>query len=210
MTQIIDISRILAADTAVWPGDTPFTLRQSMGIAQGDSVNLTTLTLSAHTGSHADAPYHFAAEGLTMEAVGLRPYWGLAQVVTVKRVDGPLTPDDFSTYDLRLAERLLVRTPAGQHPATHFPQAFPYPSPELADRLGSMGILLYGTDANSMDALNSTSLPGHNAMLRNGIAIIEGLDLRQAPDGLYELAALPLKIAGGDGSPLRAVLRTLS
>jgi len=208
--KIVDISRNLAPDTAVWPGDTPFSLRKTMERRQGDAVNLTTLTISAHTGSHADAPYHFVDGGLTMEAVDLRPYWGPVQVVTVGKESGALLPADFSAYDLARAERLLVRTPASKYPVTQFPLDFPYPSPELADFLGSLSILLYGTDGLSMDDVNSTRLPGHNAMLRNGIAILEGLDLTQAADGLYELAALPLKIVGGDGSPVRAVLRRLA
>ncbi len=209
MGRIIDISRSLAPDTAVWPGDTPFSLRKKLQRAQGDSVNLTTLTISAHTGSHVDAPYHFADQGMTMEGVDLRPYWGPAQVVTVDKESGPLFPADFAAYDLSAAARLLVRTPVARYPITEFPPVIPHPSPELADLLGSLGILLYGTDALSMDDVNSTSLPGHNAMLANGIAILEGLDLRDAPDGLYEIAALPLKIVGGDGSPVRAVLRSL-
>jgi arylformamidase len=207
---IIDISRNLAADTAVWPGDTPYNLRKTMDRQQGDFVNLTTLTISAHTGSHVDAPYHFTDNGLTMEAVDLRPYWGQAQVVTIHKESGPLYPSDFSAYDLASAARILVRTPAGKLPVTEFPPNFPHPSSKLADMLGSLGILLYGTDAFSMDDVNSETLPGHNAMLRNGISILEGLDLTQAPDGFYELAALPLKIIGGDGSPVRAVLRTLA
>jgi len=206
---IIDISRNLSANTAVWPGDTPFNLRTTMDRQRGDFVNLTTLTISAHTGSHVDAPYHFTDNGLTMEAVDLRPYWGPAQVVTIHKEGGPLYPSDFSAYDLASAARLLVRTPAGKLPVTEFPPTFPHPSPELADILGSLGILLYGTDAFSMDDVNSKTLPGHNAMLRSSISILEGLDLTQAPDGIYELAALPLKIIGGDGSPVRAVLRTL-
>ncbi len=207
---IIDISRNLAPDTAVWPGDTPFKLRKIMDRERGDSVNLTTLTISAHTGSHVDAPYHFADDGLTMEAVDLRPYWGPAQVVTVDKESGPLFPADYSAYDLTAAARLLVRTPVSRFPVTEFPPVIPHPSPELADLLGSLGILLYGTDALSMDDINSESLPGHNGMLRNGIAILEGLDLTHASDGLYELVALPLKIIGGDGSPVRAVLRALT
>jgi arylformamidase len=209
MNRLIDISRNLAPDTAVWPGDTAFNLQNIMQRRNGDSVNLTTLTISAHTGSHADAPYHFDDDGTTMEAVDLRPYWGPALVVTVDKESGPLFPDDFSAYDLEGVERLLVRTPAARFPVTQFPDDFPYPSPALADWLGSRGILLYGTDALSMDDINSTTLPGHQAMGRHRIAILEGLDLRAAPDGRYELAALPLKIAGGDGSPVRAVLRTM-
>ena len=207
--KIIDISRNLSPDTAVWPGDTQFNLRSIMSLQQGDSVNLTTLTISAHTGTHVDAPYHFAAAGRKMDAVDLRPYWGLAQVVTVSLPSGPLLPVHFSAYDLFRAERLLVRTPAASFPVTQFPTSFPHPSPELADYLSSQGVLLYGTDAPSMDDANSKTHPGHKAMLQNNISILEGLDLSDAPDGLYELCALPLKIIGGDGSPVRAVLRTL-
>jgi arylformamidase len=206
---IIDISRNLAPDTAVWPGDTQFNLRIIMSLEQGDSVNLTTLTISAHTGTHVDAPYHFAARGHKMDAVDLRPYWGLAQVVTVSLPSGPLLATHFSAYDLARAPRLLVRTPAASFPVTQFPTSFPHPSPKFAGYLSSVGVLLYGTDAPSMDDVNSKTLPGHRAMLQNGVSILEGLDLSDAPDGLYELCALPLKIVGGDGSPVRAVLRTL-
>lgn len=206
---LIDISRPLSPQIAVWPGDAPFAIEPTVTIAAGGSVNLTRLSLSGHTGTHADAPYHFNEDGRTLEALDLATYWGPAQVVTIERTDGPLTPLDFARYDLRLASRLLVRTPAAHFPLDQFPPHYPYPDPALAAFLGAQGILLYGTDAPSMDHVNSKDLPGHQALLRHSIAIIEGLDLHAAPDGLYELAALPLRIAGGDGSPVRAVLRIL-
>ncbi len=206
---VIDISRKLSADTVVWPGDTPFQLHTKMERESGDFVNLTTITLSAHTGSHADAPYHFSDDGATIDLVELAPYWGLAQVVTVSKEEGPLLPIDFIDYDLTLAPRLLVRTPVGQRIRDYFPEKIAYPSPTLANLLGASDIILYGTDAPSMDAIDSLELPGHRAMLDNKIAILEGLDLRLAEDGIYELSALPLCIAGGDGSPVRAALRRL-
>lgn len=206
---IIDISRHLMPRMAVWPGDTTFSLQTTADRAQGDSVNVTTLTLSAHTGTHVDAPYHFTDDGVTMEQVDLRPYWGPAQVVTAKKTDGPLFPQDFAAYDLGQAERLLVRSAASALDPTVFSRNFVYPSPDLADFLGELGVVLYGTDAPSMDAADDPQLPGHNALLRNEIAILEGLNLTDAPDGLYELVALPLKVDGGDGSPVRAVLRPL-
>ncbi len=204
---IIDISRPLNPAIAVWPGDTPFQLTRNLSLAHGDSVNLTTLTLSAHTGSHADAPWHFSAEGPTMEQIDLAVYWGLAQVVTVTKEDGPLWPADFAAYDLTAAPRLLVRSPASEQPATLFPTHFVHPSPALAEYLAGLGIILYGSDAPSMDAATSKILSGHQALWRHGIAILESLNLAAAPDGLYELSALPLRIAGGDGSPVRAALR---
>jgi len=210
MTQrLYDISRELRAGMAVWPGDSPFELRAVLSRAGGDSVNLTTLTLSAHTGSHVDAPYHFSDDGPRMDAVDLSAYWGPAQVVTVARESGPLEPADFAGYDLGRAPRLLVHSPASDGDPTVFPPAFVYPSPALADHLGRLGVVLYGADAPSMDAADSTTLPGHNALRRNGIVILEGLDLSAVPDGLYEMVALPLKIVGGDGSPVRAALRAL-
>ena len=204
---IIDISRTLSPEIAVWPGDTPFQMRTTMTRAEGDSVNLTTLALSAHTGSHADAPYHYRDEGKTLEIVALDPFWGKAQVVTVQKESGALTPGDFDGYDLGRAPRLLVHSAASELDPTHFPERYVYPGPELGAFLGERGIILYGTDAPSMDAVDSKRLPGHNALGKQGIAILEGLDLSQAADGVYELVALPLKIDGGDGSPVRAALR---
>jgi arylformamidase len=206
---IIDISRPLAAGMAVWPGDTPFSLSRSMELAAGDPVNLTTITMSAHTGSHVDAPLHFVDGGPAVDSLNLEVYWGATRVVTVKKNNGPLTPDDFGDYDLGYVRRLLVRSPASEIMHDIFPDTFVYPSPVLADYLGNQGIILYGTDGPSMDAEDSKSLEGHHALLRNNIAILEWLDLSEVEDGLYELVALPLKIVGGDGSPVRAVLRTI-
>lgn len=206
---IIDISRPLETGMAVWPGDTPFNLTRVMEISAGDPVNLTTITMSAHTGSHVDAPLHFAVGDTAIDSLILEKFWGAAQVVTVTKSAGPLIPEDFGDYDLGYVRRLLVRSPASDIKQDNFPDAFAYPSPILADFLGSRGIILYGTDGPSMDAEDSKILEGHHALQRNNIAILEWLDLRGVEDGLYELVALPLKIVGGDGSPVRAVLRKI-
>jgi arylformamidase len=206
---IIDISRTLSPAIAVWPGDTPFNLQSTLSLSAGDSVNLTALNLSAHTGSHIDAPYHFQQEGRSVEALPLDTYWGPAQVVTIQQQDGALLPAAFEGYDLTRAPRLLVRTASSEKDPREFSRAYVYPSPELAPYLHEQGILLYGCDAPSMDSVDSKTLPGHHALQTNGIAILEALDLSRVEDGLYELSALPLKIAGGDGSPVRAALRSL-
>ncbi|MDX1662870.1 MAG: cyclase family protein [Candidatus Promineifilaceae bacterium] len=206
---IIDISRTLHSGIGVWPGDTPFERQTMLTRSEGGSVNLSTLTLSAHTGSHVDAPFHFQDEGTTVEALELAPFWGPAQVVTVGRETGALVPEDFAEWDLTRAPRLLVHSAASALDPSLFPEQFVYPSPELAGFLAEQGIVLYGTDAPSMDAADSKALPGHNALQQHGIAILEGLELSRAPDGLYELVALPLKIEGCDGSPVRAALRPI-
>jgi arylformamidase len=205
-----DISRTLSAEIAVWPGDTPFELRSTGRLVDGDAVNVTTLTLSAHTGTHVDAPYHFTQNGLTIESVDPAVYWGTAQVVSVRKTAGLLSPVDFAGFDLSLAPRLLIHSAVSAADPRAFHHNYVFPGPELADFLGVQGIRLFGTDAPSVDPSDSKTMTGHHALQRNGILILEGLNLTGVPDGLYELVALPLKIAGGDGSPVRAVLRTVA
>lgn len=204
---IYDISRPLASNLAVWPGDNPFEKRSAASMAEGDSVNVSILKLSSHTGTHVDAPYHFFDDGTRLEQVALEPFIGPATVVTISKASGPLTPADFSALDGSSIERLLVHSPASAGPLDEFTTAYVYPSPELADWLAERGVVLFGTDAPSVDAMTSQDLPGHHALRRNGIHILEGLLLTGVPDGTYELAALPLHIVGGDGSPVRAILR---
>jgi arylformamidase len=206
---IIDISRTLSPAIAVWPGDTTFSLQSNSSLSEGASVNVTSLSLSAHTGSHIDAPYHFESTGITVEALPLETYWGPAQVVSVRQQEGALRPEVFAGFDLARAPRLLVRTASSEKDPREFSRAYVYPAPELATFLHEQGIILYGCDAPSMDSVDSKTLPGHHALQTHGVAILEGLDLSRVEDGLYELVALPLKIAGGDGSPVRAALRTL-
>lgn len=209
-SQPIDISKVISSETPVWPGDQSFSARRNASLQQGDSVNLSSWTMSAHIGSHADAPYHVSGSGSTIEAVNLATYWGLAQLVTVTKQHGVLRERDFDRYDLLLAPRLLVRTPVTKLPQDRLPEVYPFLDAQLVDFLESRGVILYGTDAPSMDAFDSSNLPAHHALIRKGIAIIEGLDLRTPADGLYELVALPLRIAGADGSPVRAALRPLA
>jgi arylformamidase len=206
--KIYDVTRTVNPDLAVWPGDTPFSAEVIMDMSEGASVNLTTLTLSSHTGTHADAPYHFSDDDLTIEKVPLAAYIGPATIATVQREAGPLTPADFLDLDWSSIERLLIHSIASTTPAAEFPTRFVYPSAELADFMVEHGVVLFGSDAPSMDDMNSKSLPGHNALRRHGIAILEGLLLTDVPDGDYELIALPLKIEGVDGSPVRAILRS--
>jgi len=209
MTDFFDISRTLNEQIAVWPGDTPFSRHIDLNRAEGSPVNLSTLTMSAHTGTHIDAPHHVADNAATVDGLDVARYWGRAQVVTVQKKAGLLLPDDFAGVNLRAAPRLLIHSAASHADPTQFLRRFVFPGPALAEFLAEMGIVLFGTDTPSVDGPDSETLAGHLALLNNGIAILEGLDLSAVSDGLYELSALPLKIDGGDGSPVRAVLRQI-
>lgn len=209
MARIYDISRTISPTLAVWPGDTSFSFEQVLDIRQGESVNLTTLTLSAHTGAHADAPWHYDQEGVHPADLPLEPYIGPARVVTLMRQRGGIVPDDFAGSDLSGVRRLLIHTWASDLPDDAWPDDFPYPTVELIDWLAAQGVLLLGVDMPSVDAFDSTDLPCHHRLKQYGMANLEVLCLKDVPDGDYELIALPLKIAGVCGSPLRAILRPL-
>lgn len=203
----IDISRPVSPGMAVWPGDTPFQIQATMSQSKGDTVNVSQLTMSSHSGTHVDAPFHVRNDGAKIDQLDPEIYWGSAQVVTINKGSGPILPSDLAAYDLSLAPRILVRSPLSALSATVFPDDCPYPDPTLVDVLAANGIRLYGTDAPSVDAIASKTLPAHQALLSHHILILEGLDLSEVPDGIYELVALPLRLTDGDGSPVRAVLR---
>lgn len=209
MTHLYDITRTVSPATHVWPGDTPFSAVHVLRRAAGSSVNLTTLTLSAHTGTHADAYYHYDDAGAHPAQMPLDAYIGRARVVTVERRAGALTPDDFSGVSLANAERLLLRSWVSDLPDDQWPDEFPYLSVELIEWLVSLKIRLIGLDSPSVDAFASQELPCHHALLRHGLVNLESLMLRGVPDGDYDLSALPLKLDGVCGSPVRAVLREL-
>lgn len=208
-TMIYDITRTISPQTAVWPGDTPFSKAFVLRLEEGQSVNLTTLTFSPHTGSHADAYYHYQGDGAYPASMPLNPYIGPARVVTVTKKDGPLYPDDFAQVDLTGMRRLLIHSHVSDLADDQWPDMFPYLSVALIEWLAEMGVILVGLDSPSVDAFTSTDLPCHHALRRVQMVNLETLFLRDVPDGMYELIALPLKLDGVCGSPVRAILRTL-
>lgn len=210
MTRIYDISRTISPSLTVWPGDTSFSFDHNLKLKEGASVNLATLHLSAHTGTHADAPYHTVDTGEHPAEVPLEKYIGPAQVVTIQREHGGITPEDFAGCDFTGLERLLIHTWVSDLPDDQWPADFPYPTVELIDWLAGQGAVLLGVDMPSVDAFDSKTLDCHHRLYQRGIVNLETLRLSGVPDGRYELIALPLKLADVCGSPLRAILRTLS
>lgn len=204
--KIYDITWPMSTQVAGWPGDTVFALDWVMRQSQGDSVNVSRLTLSPHTGSHADAPYHYDSHGATIDQVDIGVFLGPACLVDV-RGRSPIRVEDIGPLRSPDVPRLLLRT-GGWTTTQQFPDTIPVLDQQVPDFLRQKGIRLVGLDVPSVDVLDSKKLPIHHQLGRAGIHILEGLDLREPPPGLYELIALPLKVTGGDGAPLRAVLRS--
>lgn len=204
---LYDLSPTIKPELPVWPGDTPFSSRLSWSIAQGASVNLSAITTTPHLGSHADAPFHTEPRGEGMADMPLDRYLGPCRVIRVP--PQPLIePRHVDGFDLTNPGRILFKTESVRDRRI-FPERFTAISPELAALLAEKGVLLVGMDTPSVDPFDSKTLDAHHALFRGGTAILEGLVLDGVPEGVYELIALPLKMAGLDASPVRAVLRSL-
>lgn len=208
MSRIIDITPTVTPDLAVWPGDTRMSREVLCDLAKGDTITLSTLRATVHLGAHADAPSHYGVNGRTIEAQSLAPYLGPCQVVTANISRGDRVSLEHLAAPISQA-RVLIRTSTYPDP-TSFNEDFAALSPALIEHHAAQGGLLIGLDTPSVDLFSSKDLPSHNAALRHDIALLEGVVLKEAPDGVYELIALPLKLAGFDASPVRAVLRAAS
>jgi arylformamidase len=169
--------------------------------------------MSVHNGTHADARFHFDTKGESIDKAPLDIYVGRATVVDLAQAflrskeKHLITTEDLKPHaeDIAAASRLLIKT--GRWPdSTIFPKQIPVIAADVPAWLQKNGVKLLGLDLPSMDEIDSKSLQNHRALARTGIAIVESLDLSEVASGIYNLAALPLKIAGGDGAPVRAVL----
>jgi arylformamidase len=172
--------------------------------ARGDSVNVAVLNMSVHTGTHTDGGYHVSANGMRAAELPLDAFLGPALVIDAR---GREVLDERVLDDVALngAVRVLFRT-RDAIDATVFPGDFLAPTVELARRLVQAGVRLVGSDAPSMDRVDSKSLDSHHVLVDAGVAILENLVLSEVPAGVYTLIALPLKLTEADASPVRAVL----
>lgn len=205
--RIWDISQVLHPALPVWPGDTAFAAVRTWHMEEGSPVNVSAVTMSTHTGAHADAPLHYDANGRDIASVELEPYLGECLVIDARKVGALIEPRDLPALDG--ATRAIFRT------FEHFPReawieettAF---APETIDLLAAKGVRLVGIDAPSIDPQDSKTMLAHRAVLKHDMRILEGLVLDDVAPGRYELIALPLSIANADASPVRAILRDLA
>jgi len=199
---LIDISRSVSPATAVWPGDQTVEWTWTARLDEGGSVNLGALCLSTHVGSHVDAPLHVTEEGGTTNDLPLTAFVGEARVVSAEGA-ASIRP---SHVDHASADRILFKTEASRLSDDEWPESITPVDPETIYSLAETGVTLIGTDAPSVDPLESSTLPAHHALVETGLVNLEGLCLENVPPGLYHLVALPLKIPKADAAPVRAVL----
>jgi arylformamidase len=203
-----DISPPVHAGSPVFPGDAAFQAAWASRITSNCPVNVTTLTLSPHTGAHADAPLHYDNHGVSAGELDLGPYLGPCRVVHALGC-GPLVQWHHLAHHVQaLPPRLLVRTYV-RAPVSHWDPLLPAYAPETLERLADLGVQLVGIDSASVDPASSKTLDSHQVLRRRGLRVLENLVLDHVPEGDYELIALPLKLLGVCASPVRAVLRAL-
>ena len=205
--RIHDISRPLVKGIGTWPGDTAFDFGLVAKIADGSSVNVGRVEMSVHTGAHVDAPFHFRDDGADIASVDLAAYIGPCVVADVRPTDRGILPEQLPAHldeDARQTTRVLLRSYATRPDG--FDEGMSHATPAFAEWMAERGVVLFGIDTDSMDAFESKELPAHRSLDAHGIAILEGIDLSAVEPGRYELVALPLRIEGADGSPVRAIL----
>ncbi len=204
--RIWDISQKLHSGLPVWPGDTRFEQARTWQMEEGSPVNVSALTMSTHTGAHADAPLHYCETAPDIANVDLGPYLGECLVVDAREAGLLIEKDVIG--QVKGAARVLFRT-FDHFPHTEWQDDTKAIAPETIDFLAEQGVQLIGIDGPSIDPQTSKTMDAHKAVLRHDVRVLEGLVLDDVPTGRYELIALPLSIVGGDASPVRAILREL-
>jgi arylformamidase len=204
----LDISATVNPSMPTFEGDPPVEFELVKSLARGDVCNLTRLDMGAHSGTHIDAPIHFVPGGAASETIPVDAVIGPAWVVDARAQRGAVTAEDLARMAIPRAEtRILFRTPNSElwrRPG--FQTGFVGLDASAAEVLAGRPTTLVGIDYLSIAPFGDPT-PTHVALLSGGVVVLEGLDLRAVEPGPYELLCLPLRIAGSDGAPARALLR---
>jgi arylformamidase len=203
-----DISLSLSAKTTRWVTAQPFELIERKRMSRGDTNNSSSIHTSVHAGTHVDAPYHFVPDGAAIESLPLDLFIGPARVCALD-VDNQITANEIAKLNLAGEKRVLFKTRNSTLlQKTDYDPTFVAFAADGAKALVEAGVQLVGLDYLSV-ARADEQVPVHRAFLDHGLVLLEGVDLSAIPPGRYELICLPIKIAGSDGAPCRAVLREL-
>jgi arylformamidase len=207
----IDVTATLdPAKTPVYEGDAPIRFDFLKDMRKGDPLTLSAFSLGAHSGTHIDAPMHFIAAGAPIDQVALDRLMGTARVIDIADSVQAIGASELNKHDWRGATRVLFRTRStvrGWMDSARFHRDFAYIAPDAAQLLADGGVVLVGVDYISAEQFGAPAPRTHQILLGRGIPIVEGLDLRPVQAGDYDLIVLPIKVAGHEGAPARAIVR---
>ncbi len=205
---VYDVTLTISPDLPTWPGDQRVVLERVEEIEKGGNANISRLSMSVHTGTHIDAPYHFISDGETVEHMSLKTLTGRAYVLYLRDVD-LITAKVLEQANIPpRTRRVLFRTRNSDYWARRekkFKRNYVAISADGAKYLVDKGVRLVGVDYLSVAPFDET-VATHEIFLRAGVVVVEGLDLSEVAQGRYTLYCLPIKIAGCDGAPARAIL----
>jgi arylformamidase len=205
--RMFDISLPIVSGGLTFPSDPPIRISPHQSIAEGDPANVSALGFGSHTGTHVDAPSHFIPGGGPVDAIPLERLVGPAVVLEFPDDVMAIDAVALRSRDLGGTRRALFRTRNSAFlRAPGFTPDYTYLTADGADYLLRQGVELVGIDYLSIERFDSGDYPVHRMLLQRQVAIVEGLDLSGVPAGRYELICLPLRLAGLDGAPVRAVL----
>lgn len=207
--KIYDISVTIAPELPVWPGDPTIVLERVSRMEDGEHNNVSRIAAGVHIGTHVDAPYHFIANGKTIETLDLNTLIGPCQVIELPEDCDLIKESDLAGAGIQAGmERVLLKTRNSQYwtqSGLPFQRDFVSVAPDGAAYLVARGVKLIGIDYFSIAPFND-SIPTHQILLKQELVILEGIDLSAVPAGMYQLYCLPLKLKGSDGAPARAIL----
>ena len=198
------------ATTPTYPGDTRPKFEFVRTFAVGDKVTLSSFLMTAHAGTHVDAPLHFVAKGATIDQVSLTKLMGRARVIDCSPDAMAIDATELNKHEWRSAKRILFRTRNSRNSwmvDQGFHEDFTYIAPDAAQLMADAGVELVGIDYLSAEKFGASEARTHEILLGRNIPIVEGLDLREIKGGDYDLIILPLKVVGHEAAPARALLR---
>lgn len=207
----IDITVPLRTGMVHWPDDPDVRIQRIHSMPDGDSLNVTTLFMCVHTGTHVDAPLHFLDGGEGMDGLPLAAVVGRARVLAFSGV-GSIGAPELARHHVRPGERLLLKTSNSSRcwRSHEFVEDYVALNESGAEYLAERGVETAGIDYLSIGPTGEEGERVHRALMAAGIWIIEGLDLSAATAGDYELICLPLRVPRADGAPARAIIRRIS
>lgn len=211
MTEWIDISAPITSGMVVWPGDPEVSISRKQSIAEGSDSNNSEISMSAHTGTHMDAPAHFIEGAPGMDSLPLAAVMGRARVVELPGV-AAIWEEHLAPLGIQTGERLLIKTSNSDRDWARLPfsEDYAHLSPAGGRFLAGLGVACVGLDYLSVAGYGDEAAETHLALLEAGVWLIEGLYLRGVAPGDYELACLPLPLAGTDGAPARVAIKPVA
>jgi len=209
---IYDISIPLNKKTINWPGDPQMIIEECSSIKSGHEANVSQISLGAHTGTHIDAPHHFLNNSITTDKISLDILIGTCMVIDINSKN-TIEIKDIEHIDFSNISRVLFKTKNSllwESPEQKFNKKFISLGLSAAEFLLEEKVKLIGIDYLSIESYYAgKGNPVHKILLKNNIVILEGLNLHNIEEGIYELTCLPLKLIGIEGSPARAILKKI-